>query len=227
MSKFSVKTIFFCSLLLFCSPILSVSQESSKPLVNQDVIDLVKAGLSETVVVQKIHSEKTTAFDTSVQGLKVLKSANVPEPVIEAIIASSAKPAEPDTKTASASAPSKSFAPGIKLYLQPMNGFENYLSAAIEKKHVPVMLVNDSSQADFEVTGNAESQKAGWTKMLVMGSAQSHEEASISVANAHTGEIIFAYAVNKGNSVRGKQSAAEACAKHLKHKIEGTSEVIK
>ena len=35
-----------------------------------------------------------------------------------------------------------------------------------------------------------------------------------------TDEVVFAYAVHKTNSVRGKQSAAEACAKHMKEKVE-------
>jgi hypothetical protein len=34
-------------------------------------------------------------------------------------------------------------------------------------------------------------------------------------------EVVYGYSVKKGNSYRGKQSAAEACAKHLKEKIEG------
>lgn len=32
--------------------------------------------------------------------------------------------------------------------------------------------------------------------------------------------MLLSYAVHKGNSYRGKQSAAEACAKHLKERIE-------
>jgi hypothetical protein len=35
-----------------------------------------------------------------------------------------------------------------------------------------------------------------------------------------SGEVVYSYAVHKGNSYRGKQSAAEACAKHMKEKLE-------
>jgi hypothetical protein len=35
------------------------------------------------------------------------------------------------------------------------------------------------------------------------------------MANHATGEIVFAYNVDKGSAARGLQSAAEACAKHL------------
>lgn len=81
-------------------------------------------------------------------------------------------------------------------------------------------MVASRDKAEFEISGIAESEKAGWAKM-VFGSQQSREEAGIKVLNLKTDEVVFAYAVNKGNSVRGKQSAAEACAKHLKEKVEG------
>ena len=54
-----------------------------------------------------------------------------------------------------------------------------------------------------------------------MGSWHSREEASINVANIKTGEIVFAYSAHKENSAHGKQSSAEACAKHLKEKVSG------
>lgn len=108
---------------------------------------------------------------------------------------------------------------GAKIYVQPMDGFESYVIAAISKKKVPVIVVADKEQADFEIGGAAESQKAGWAKVLLTRSAQSTEEASINVTNLKTGVIVFAYNVNKQSAVRGKQSAAEACAKHLKQQI--------
>jgi hypothetical protein len=42
----------------------------------------------------------------------------------------------------------------------------------------------------------------------------------IQVANLKTSEIVFAYSANKQSSAHGKKSTAEACAKHLKEKIE-------
>jgi hypothetical protein len=55
--------------------------------------------------------------------------------------------------------------------------------------------------------------------MLFMGSQQTNESASVKMVNLKNGSVVFAYSVNKTNSVRGKQSAAEACAKHMKEKI--------
>ncbi len=109
---------------------------------------------------------------------------------------------------------------GSKLYIAPMDGFETYLQQAFSEKKVPLEIVNDKSQADFAIMGNAESQKAGLAKKLIFGSWHSNEDASITVTNLRTGEVIYAYAVHKQNSAHGKRSTAEACAKHLKEIIE-------
>jgi len=110
---------------------------------------------------------------------------------------------------------------GSKFYVAPMEGgFDTFVIAALVKKQVPVTVVTDRTKAEFEMSGIAESEKAGWAKMLFMGSQQSRELASIKVVNLKNGEVVYGYAVHKGNSYRGKQSAAEACAKHLKEKIE-------
>jgi hypothetical protein len=111
--------------------------------------------------------------------------------------------------------------PNSKLYVAPMsNGFETYVVAGLQKKRVPLIVVTDHSKADFELTGVSESDKAGWAKMLFLGSQQSHEIASVKIVNLKTGNVVFAYSVNKGNSARGKQSAGEAVAKHINEKIE-------
>lgn len=122
---------------------------------------------------------------------------------------------EPNTLVSEQRIPS-----GARVYIASMmNGFDIYVTAAIQKKKVPVVLVADRSKAEFEVTGIAETDKAGWAKMLFMGSQQTNESASVKMVNLKNDAIVFAYSVNKTNSVRGKQSAAEACAKHMKEKI--------
>ena len=108
---------------------------------------------------------------------------------------------------------------GSKVYIAPMDGFETFLKAALEKKEVPLIVVEEKDKADFEITGASESQKASAAKKIFMGSWHSREEASINVANIKTGEIVFAYSAHKDNSAHGKRSSAEACAKHLKEKV--------
>jgi hypothetical protein len=110
-------------------------------------------------------------------------------------------------------------APGSKLFIEPMDGYETYLSAAILKKKVPVMVVDDRSKADFVMTGGSHVDKAGWAKTIFV-SPLPHAEASVSIKDAHSGNLVFAYNVDKSNAARANQSTAEACAKHLKEAIE-------
>ena len=113
-------------------------------------------------------------------------------------------------------APQQKIPAGSKVYVAPMDGFETYLKAAIAKKKVPIEIVDQREKAEYEITGVSESKKAGAAKKVIMGSWHSTEDASIKISNLKTGEIAYAYSVHEENSTHGKQSSAEACAKHLK-----------
>jgi hypothetical protein len=122
-----------------------------------------------------------------------------------------------DTKPVDAK---KKIAPNSKVFLAPMGGFETELKSAIEKKKVPVVLVADKDQADYVITGTSETEKAGTAKKVIMLNWHSNEQASITVTDNKSGDVVFAYSVNKNSSAHGKRSTAEACAKHLKEAIE-------
>ncbi len=61
-------------------------QDLGRRLTNQDVIEMVSLGLSNGVIIDKIHASDATAFDTSVPALKALKAAKVSDAVIQAMI---------------------------------------------------------------------------------------------------------------------------------------------
>jgi hypothetical protein len=109
---------------------------------------------------------------------------------------------------------------GAKVFIAPMDGFETYLRAAMTKKQVPLQIVEERDKADFEITGHSNSQKASTAKKVIMWDWHSTEEATINVTNIKTGVVVFAYEVHKQSSAHGKQSSAEACAKHLKEQVE-------
>jgi hypothetical protein len=110
---------------------------------------------------------------------------------------------------------------GAKVFIAPMpDGFDEFLKAAIEKKKVPVEIVSDKDKGEFLISGQAETQKASTAKKVIMWDWRSNEQASVQVTNLKTSEVVFAYSVNKVSSAHGKKSSAEACAKHLKEKIE-------
>lgn len=109
---------------------------------------------------------------------------------------------------------------GMKVFIAQMpDDFNTYLKAAMEKKKVPLTVVESRDEADFEITGTSETQKAGKAKKILRLNWHSAEQASIAITDLHTGEIVFAYSVNKESSAHGKQSTAEACAKHIKKAI--------
>ena len=69
-----------------------------KRFSNQDVIEMAKAGLSDDVIITKIRQAydagpDAVSFDTSVNGLKALKGASVPDSVIKVMINPAPPPA--------------------------------------------------------------------------------------------------------------------------------------
>ncbi|MFZ0980578.1 MAG: hypothetical protein WAN23_14355 [Candidatus Acidiferrales bacterium] len=76
-------------------------QATAKPLTNADVLDMLKAGLSQEIVIAKIKAS-SCEFDTAPAALKELKAANIPEAVILAMVeAPSEVPAPERTSVAS------------------------------------------------------------------------------------------------------------------------------
>ena len=109
-----------------------------------------------------------------------------------------------------------------KIYVENIDGlpnFENNLVAAFQKKQVNLLIVADRSLADFEINGFAQSQKAGWAK-IIFGTGLPESEASIQVVNMRTGVIAYAVASYKVDSLNGNKSTAEHLAKNLRQKME-------
>jgi len=79
---------------------------------------------------------------------------------------------------------------------------------------------SNEQQATYVLKGTAEEKKAGWAKIAFTGNIHSDDAASVQLIDRRTGAIVFAYAVDKKNTLHGEQTTAEACAKHLKEAIE-------
>ncbi len=115
--------IFIFLLILGASPLRMAAQDATaaqKALTNQDVVDLVKTGLSPEIIKAKIRAS-TCQFDTSTAGLK---DAGVPDSVIVAMVDPSNKSA--GTADALKSAASSSDSAHVRLYrprLLPGSGF--------------------------------------------------------------------------------------------------------
>jgi hypothetical protein len=121
-------------------------------LTNDAVIGLVKAGLPESVVIQKIRSTAAAErkFDTSTDGLIKLKKAGVPDKVIEAMVSA------PETPAAAA-APAAVGDPTIahvngrgQTLLKPIHGSKEMSAAPFVGSRQEVVL--PTPKAEYRIT---------------------------------------------------------------------------
>jgi hypothetical protein len=104
-----LEKLFRWSLLSLSLSLCQAQQPGANPaaMTNADVIALATAGLGDEIVIAKINAAPTTAFDTSVDGLKALKAAGVSIEVVKTMISpmssaslraavSAAAPPDPD-----------------------------------------------------------------------------------------------------------------------------------
>jgi hypothetical protein len=98
------------ALLALCSlsaQQFTVDQLKQQPLTNENVVTLAKAGFDELFILQLIRSSRTN-FDTSVQGLVVLKQAGVSQDLIRQIaMPQPSPPAAPAATTPPKASPKK------------------------------------------------------------------------------------------------------------------------
>jgi hypothetical protein len=166
-----------------------------------------------------------SAVTVSIQAQATQQNAVPPQTAV----ATAAKPATTAAPVATPATPvaapveavSTKIVPGSRVFIVPMDGFENYMAAAIAKKKVPLVPVGDKEHADYVITGTSVDKKAGWAKIVFMGNVHSDNAASVTMTDVKTGAIVFAYSVDKKSTMHGQQTTAEACAKHLKGHIEG------
>jgi hypothetical protein len=117
------------------------------------------------------------------------------------------------------------------VYIEPQQGFETYLAAAISKKNVPVDVVTDQTKANYVLKAapveiKTESTGGKIARCLFAYCAGIEDKGNVSVQLIATSstKVMWAYSVNKqkGGS-KNSQSMAEAVAKHLKDFVEHNS----
>ncbi len=114
------------------------------------------------------------------------------------------------------------------VYIEPQQGFETYLAAAISKKNVPVDVVTDQTKANYVLRAapveiKTESTGGKLARCLFAYCAGIEDKGNVSVQLIATSStrVMWGYSVAKqrGGS-KNSQSMAEAVAKHLKDFIE-------
>jgi hypothetical protein len=125
---------------------------------------------------------------------------------------------------------SASFAqlPRPTVYIEPQQGFETYLAAAMTKKSVPVDVVTDQTKATYilkaaPVEAKSESTGGKIARCLFAYCAGIEDKGSVSVQliESSSTKMMWAYSVNKQRGGgKNQQSMAEAVAKHFKEFLE-------
>lgn len=107
------------------------------------------------------------------------------------------------------------------IFVEPVEGgFHTYIIAAIHKKQVPVLVLEDGSRANYTLKAVLpEVEKVGTghkvINCLFAYCAGNENKAATSVTLTKDGAIVWSYSVNKGRGAKNMQSMAEAIAKHL------------
>jgi hypothetical protein len=143
---------------------------------------------------------------------------------VASVIATGQEKGQPDknaTPAATTTAAADTRIPrNSRVYIAPMNGFETYLAAAFRKKEVPLIIVTERDNADFEISGTHDKKNAGWAKTIFLGDARGSASASMQIINMHTKVVVYADSSDRSSANRGERSTAEKLAKYLKQKIE-------
>jgi hypothetical protein len=108
------------------------------------------------------------------------------------------------------------------LYIAPTeDNFEVYLSAAMMKKDVPVMVTTKQEGASLVLKSSAvdiQKQSTGSkiARCLFAYCAGMEDRGVTSVQVLRGDIVVWSYSVNKGRGQKNRQSLAEAVAKHFK-----------
>lgn len=114
------------------------------------------------------------------------------------------------------------------VYIEPQQGFETYLAAAMSKKNVPIDAVTDTSKATYilrsapvEVKSESTGGKIARCLFAYCAGIEDKGNVSVQLIEASSTKMMWAYSVNKqrGGS-KNEQSMAEAVAKHFKEFLE-------
>lgn len=119
---------------------------------------------------------------------------------------------------------SQSVTSGSKVFVEPMSGFENYLTAAIQSQKVPLTVVLDRSRADYVVTGSwreSEGGTSGNGSLIAPLKRRTNYSASLSIIDPKTSAVLFAFSSEKSATHDLSKQIAEDWAKNLRDQMIG------
>jgi hypothetical protein len=195
------------ALTVFCAAAVAGQQPA---LTIDDVTKMVQAGVAKDLILKTI-ADSPVPFQLNPDQLIALKKAGVPDEIVRAMTTvghgglkrvfhevrfSSLEQGGPSGDGIGVPA-------GSKIYIATRDGFDTYLTAALRKSKVPLVVVSEKDKADYEFSGIPS------------------EHSAVKLVNVKTHEVVFAYTITKKDAKHGPQTIAEACAQHIKEGFAG------
>lgn len=114
------------------------------------------------------------------------------------------------------------------VYIEPQQGFETYLAAAMSKKNVPIDVVTDQTKATYvlkaapvEVKSESTGSKVARCLFAYCAGIEDKGSVSVQLIESSSTKMMWAYSVNKQRGGgKNQQAMAEAVAKHFKEFLE-------
>ena len=85
-----------------------------------------------------------------------------------------------------------------RIYIQPQEGFESYISAAIVKKHVPAVVTQNKDEAEYVLTSaviakeETTGSKIARCLFLYCAGADGSQTATVQLVNSRTHDVAWA-----------------------------------
>lgn len=105
------------------------------------------------------------------------------------------------------------------VFIEPMEGFDGFLSVAFERKHVPLAAEIYESRATYVLQVKWPGQGGNVVNADYKRSHHSDEVPTLQLVERRSGTVVFAYKLSRSNTWRGEQGTAETVANLLKEQI--------
>ncbi len=187
-----------------------VCAQTKKALANDDVLQMVKAGFQESMIIKAIEANDAN-FDVSLQALMDLKNAGVSQAIIETMLA-----AETKKKAVSPSDVAPTENPTAKLLLKegteiPLQFAQNLSSkTAAEGDPVHLILAEDLKVQGLVVAKKGAEALATVSHVKKAGMMGKAGELNIRLEYVKAGELRVKLRGTQGREGQGKEGAAVA-----------------
>jgi hypothetical protein len=105
------------------------------------------------------------------------------------------------------------------LFIKPMQGFEGFLSVAMQRKHVGLAQEMFEPRATYILQVKWDSEDASVVAVSAKRSHRSDEVPTLQLVDGRSGAVLMTYMLNRANTSRGEKATAETVALLVKEQV--------